>query len=413
MSPIYCNLVDQLLPMKQIVGIFMLSFICLKLNAQTDSATFTKIAEQVKKQYAPDKRSVYFNLRFKQDSVWLESSSNIALQEFDKVKPNLPNLKFQSTLVPNESLGGLEYGVANLSVSNNRANPQHAAELMTQMLLGTPVRILKKQGGFYLVKTPDNYLSWTDGSAIKPMTKEQFEAWQSAEKVIFTADYGHSYTGPTLNGYRVSDLVKGNILQILAYGKVMSKVIYPDGRIAYLETKNVMPYKKWLKELNPNAKSIIKTAETLIGVPYLWGGTSLKGVDCSGFTKTAYFLNGVIIPRDASQQALIGTALDVLENDSISVEKCLKNLKAGDLLFFSAAKRRGINGGRVSHTGIYMGNGEFIQSAGMVKVSSLVPTALNYDAGQSVTLVGARRILTAIGQPEIIRVDQHDWYGKN
>ena len=82
------------------------------------------------------------------------------------------------------------------------------------------------------------------------------------------------------------------------------------------------------------------------------------------------------------------------------------------MLFFSAAKRRGINGGRVSHTGIYMGNGEFIQSAGMVKVSSLVPTALNYDAGQSVTLVGARRLLTDIGQPEITRVDQHDWYGK-
>ena len=172
-------------------------------------------------------------------------------------------------------------------------------------------------------------------------------------------------------------------------------------------------YNQWVKQTNPSAEQILTTAKTFIGVPYLWGGTSIKGVDCSGFTKSAYFLNGIIIPRDASQQALVGLPLDVLENEDISVEKCLKNLKEGDLLFFSISKRRGINGGRVTHTAIYMGNGEFIQAAGMVKINSLVPTAVNYDAGQSPTLVGARRMLTEIGKPEITRVDQHNWYGKN
>lgn len=384
----------------------------LVVSAQSDTSAYRMQATIIQKKFAPDKRAIYFNMQIKGDSVKLESTSQEALNEFEKVKPTMANIKFTATLLPAKSLNGLEYGVSNLSVSNNRANPQNAAELMTQMLLGTPVRVLKKQGGFYLVKTPDNYLSWTDGSAIKPMTKEQYEAWQDAEKIVFIADYGHSFTGPTLNGYRVSDLVNGNILQLLAYGKVMSKVAYPDGRIAYVATKQFTPYKDWIKKSNPSAKAIIKTAETLIGVPYLWGGTSIKGVDCSGFTKTAYFLNGIVIPRDASQQALIGLAVDVLENDSISLAKCLKSLKPGDLLFFSAAKRRGINGGRISHTAIYMGDGQFIQSAGMVKVSSLVPTATNYDAGQSTTLVGARRILTEIGKPEITRVEEHDWYEK-
>lgn len=397
---------------KNLFFTLVLSFIGSFVFAQSDTSAYRLLAKEVQKKYAPDKRAIYVNLQIKGDSVWLESSSPLVLQEFEKLKPANSSIKYNSVLLPSKALNGLEYGVSNLSVSNNRANPQNAAELMTQMILGTPVKILKKQGGFYLVQTPDLYLSWTDGSAIKPMSKAEFEAWQTAEKVVFVADYGHAFAEDNVTALRVSDLVSGNILQLLAKGKTFTKVAFPDGRLGFVETAKIKPYQDWIKRKNPSAKAILTTAKTLIGVPYLWGGTSVKGVDCSGFTKTAYFLNGVIIPRDASQQALVGELIDVLENDSISVAKCLANLKAGDLLFFSTAKRRGINGGRVSHTAIYMGDGEFIQSAGMVKISSLIPTASNYDAGQSSTLVGARRILTEIGKPEITRVDEHDWYGR-
>lgn len=389
------------------------SLVVFAVKAQSDTAVYRNIALEIQKKYAPDKRAIYFNVQIKGDSVKLESTAEEAIVAFEKAKPTNSMLKFSATLLPAKSLNGFEYGVANLSVCNNRANPQNAAELMTQMLLGTPIRVLKKQGGFYLVKTPDGYLSWTDAGAIKVMDKSQFEAWQQAKKVVFTTDYGHGFSAPDLNSKRVSDLVNGNILQLQGEEKDFYKVGYPDGRIAFLPKTQGNVYKEWIKRPNPTAVAILNTAQTLLGVPYLWGGTSIKGVDCSGFTKTAYFLNGIVIPRDASQQALVGEAIDVLENDSISVTKCLKNLQPGDLLFFSAAKRRGINGGRVSHTAIYMGNGEFIQSAGMVKINSLVPNATNYDGSQSVTLVGARRLLTAIGKPEITRIDQHEWYGRN
>lgn len=381
--------------------------------AQTDTAFYRTKAVEIQKKYAPDKRSVYFNLQLRGDSAKLESTSAQAIQAFEQSIPKTEDIKFSATLLPAKTLKGMEYGVANLSVCNNRANPQNAAELMTQMLLGTPIQVLKKQGGFYLVRTPDGYLSWTDGGAVGLMDQTRFEAWQQSPKVVFVADYGHSFSEANTGSKRVSDLVSGNILQLLGQEKDFYKVGYPDGRIAYLPQTQATLYQQWVKRPNPSAEAILATAQTLLGVPYLWGGTSIKGVDCSGFTKTAYFLNGVVIPRDASQQALIGDAIDVLENDSISVAKCLKNLQPGDLLFFSAAKRRGVNGGRVSHTAIYMGNGEFIQSAGMVRINSLVPTAANYDGGQSTTLVGARRILNEIGKPEITRIDQHSWYGKN
>ncbi|MDQ7949490.1 MAG: C40 family peptidase [Pedobacter sp.] len=399
--------------MRNLVLTMVFSAIATLAFAQNDTAAYRSQFLAIQKKMAQDKRAIYFNMQIKGDSVKLESTSKEALDEFEKNRPHADAVKFVSTLLPSAALNGQTYGVANLSVCNNRANPQNQAELMTQMLLGTPVQVIKKQGGYYLVRTPDGYLAWTDGGAVKTMDAQQFEQWQASKKVVFIGEYGHSFSMADEHSQRVSDLVSGNILQVLGEEKTFFKVAYPDGRTAYIPKSQATFYSNWIKRPNPSADAILSTAQTLLGVPYLWGGTSIKGVDCSGFTKTAYFLNGIVIPRDASQQALVGDAVDVLENDTISVEKCLKNLKAGDLLFFSAAKRRGINGGRVSHTAIYMDNGEFIQSAGMVRINSLVPSAANYDGNQSKTLVGARRILTEIGKPQITRIDQHNWYGKN
>ena len=146
----------------------------------------------------------------------------------------------------------------------------------------------------------------------------------------------------------------------------------------------------------------------MLGVPYLWGGTSTKGVDCSGFTKMSYFLNGIVLPRDASQQALVGEKIDIYEDDIVNIDKCIKNLMPGDLLFFASDKKTL----RVTHTGIYIGNGQFIQAAGLVRINSMISGSANYDDFQSRTLVSARRMLNSIGESEITRVDQHPYYKK-
>lgn len=380
------------------------------VQGQADTAMYRQLAMQVQRKFAPDKRAVYMNLTMRGDSITLESSDTTVLQEFEKLRPKTGDMRYLPVLLPSPALNGRIYGVANVSVANNRSNTQHGAELMTQMLLGTPVQVLKRQGGFYLVRTPDQYLAWVDGGGLTLMNEEAFKVWKEAAKIVFTQDYGHAFSQADERSARVSDIVNGNILRLTGVENGFYKVAFPDQRIAYIRKAEARPYAEWVSRPNPDAKAVLSTAYTLMGVPYLWGGTSVKGVDCSGFTKTAYFLNGIIIPRDASQQALVGEPVDVIEKDTISIRKCLKNLQAGDLLFFSAAKRRGIKGGRITHTAIYIGNGEFIQSAGMVKVSSLIETASNYDGGQTVTLVGARRILTAIGQPQITRIDQHPWY---
>ena len=396
--------------MKTCFFFLVCSIFSVSAFSQIDTSAYRTIANAIQKQYAPDKRAVYFQVRFKADTVFVESTSKQAVEAFEKSFPADVKEKLAATVLPTKQLKDLTFGVTTISVANNRSQPFHGAELMTQTLLGTPMQVLKKQGGFYLVQSPDGYLAWTDGGSIALMNESRFREWQTAKKVVFVSDYGHALAKAEDGAARVSDLVAGNMLKLLAPEGAFTKVGFPDGREAYVPTAQLANYDTWIKRPMPNAEAILTTAQALIGVPYLWGGTSIKGVDCSGFTKTAYFLNGVIIPRDASQQALVGQKVDVLENDSISIEKCLKNLQPGDLMFFSAAKRRGINGGRVSHTAIYMGEGQFIQSAGMVKISSILPTAANYDEYQTKTLVGARRILNQVGKPEITKVEQHDWY---
>jgi len=397
--------------MKRILILGCLLNFAVSLKAQVDTAAIRTVSNQIKKEFAPDKRSVYFNIQFKGDTVFAESTSAQVLEALNNQSKDFKGVVKINTLLPSNKLSGMEYGLANLSVCNNRSAPQNAAEMMTQMILGTPVQVLKKQGGYYLVRTPDGYLSWTDATAVSVMDKTAFEEWKKSKRIIFTSDFGHAFSKADMNSSRVSDLVNGNILVLTGEEKAYYRVTFPDKRTGYIKKTDAQLFSNWLKKPNPNAEAILTTAKTLIGVPYLWGGTSIKGVDCSGFTKTSYFLNGIIIPRDASQQALVGEDIPVLEGDSISLTKCVKNLKAGDLLFFAAAKLKGISGGRITHTAIYMGDGEFIQSAGMVRINSLKPDAANFDERESKTLVSAKRFLNRIGTSEITRIDRHNWYG--
>jgi cell wall-associated NlpC family hydrolase len=204
----------------------------------------------------------------------------------------------------------------------------------------------------------------------------------------------------------VSDLVAGNIMQLISESNGFYKISFPDKRMAYIPVKKARLFDQWKDLPDPGAEEILRTARNFLGIPYLWGGTSVKGMDCSGFTKTSYFLNGIVLPRDASQQALVGEKLDINVADTVDIAKSLKTLKAGDLLFFAANKLTR----RVTHTAIYIGNGEFIQAAGLVRINSMIKGAKNYDDFQSRTMVGARRMLTAIGEPEVTRVNKHPYY---
>ncbi|MCF0057194.1 C40 family peptidase [Dyadobacter sp. CY356] len=371
------------------------------------------IAEAVRKEYAPDKRTAIFTIMA--DSVgdnYIETTELKAAQKFSDslvkagVKINIP-----VHTLPAKKLGEKIYALVNLSVVNIRSNPKNAAELATQSLLGTPLDILKKDGYYYLVRTPDRYISWLDAGAISLKTSAEMDSWKQKDKLVFVDDYGHAFVNPDRKSQRVSDLVMGDILVNEGRQKGFYKVVYPDGRTGFIPQEQMTDYKKWIKKPSPNPEQIIDIAKTMIGVPYLWGGTSVKGVDCSGFTKTAFFMNGIIIPRDASQQVMAGEQVSVLKSDKFNLDEALKNLKSGDLIFFASGKNK-LPDARVTHVALYLGNGEFIHASGNVRISSMKPDAPNYDDFETRTVVVARRYLGNVGTSGIQSVAQHEAYIK-
>jgi gamma-D-glutamyl-L-lysine dipeptidyl-peptidase len=290
-------------------------------------------------------------------------------------------------VLPDASIGQEPWALASNSVSNLRTTPGHASELSTQVLLGTPLRVLKQQEGFYFVQTPEGYLSWVDGGGIRRITEAELQAYRSAPRIIYLRAAGTAYSAPDTGAEPVIDLVLGAQLQVDGAQNSSGRFIRartPDGRIAYVPAAEAAPYDQWLANVRATESSLVATARTMIGAPYLWGGTSTKGMDCSGFTKTIYLMNGLLLPRDASQQVHIGTLID--ESGDFS------RLRPGDLLFFGRAAAAGAPE-RVTHVGMWIGDGRFIHSAGRVRINSVDPAQSDYDASNHSRYLRSKRVL--------------------
>lgn len=350
----------------------------------------TDAIQFVKQQNAPDGRVAIFSISHQLDGRKIalsgETDSKKAHEQFlDILKDLNREIVDKIRILPDTAVGNEHYAIARNSVINIRSKPKHSAELGTQGLLGMPLKVLDKKGDFYRVQTPDKYISWVDKGGITRMEKSEFDEWQSSPKVIFTQVFGYVYKDPSKNEI-ISDVTLGGLLQLNGYSDDFYKVAYPDGRQGFLSKNDGVEFQKWLQTTSASAENIEQIAKTMDGFPYLWGGTSSKGIDCSGFTKMVYLMNGFIIPRDASQQVTAGKTVD--ENLDFS------DLQKGDLLFFGK-KATETKKQRVTHVGIWLGNDkmEFIHASGNVHISSMDENQSNYDAFNKNRYLGSRRYL--------------------
>ena len=270
------------------------------------------------------------------------------------------------------------WAVTNLAVNFMREAPDYAAELGDQALMGTVVKIVDEDSYWRQIISPEPYTAWVNEMGLVEMTEEEKDEYIMAEKYIVTADYSTVREKPSMKSRQISDLVMGCLVRELydekdrpSHKGSWVEVMLPSGETGWTPRRDVENYVKWLDTRKLNAKNVLAVAERLHGTAYMWGGTSIKGVDCSGLARTCYFMNGVLLPRNASQQVNVGMA----------VEPVARRLEPGDLLFFGTPATTDKKE-RITHVGIYMGNGMYIHSSQQVRISSIDPDSPDY-AGRS------------------------------
>ncbi len=360
--------------------------------------------ETIKNQFAPDKRVALFDISAKMndEKLVLSGDTNL-LKAYNALVEKLNDNTWIDSiqLLPSNDFKGKPYGLINISTCNIRAEPRHSSELSTQAILGTPIKVYKQQGGWFYIQTPDGYLGWLNEGTFIMLTEEDFNIYKLKEKSIFIADMGRVFEQSSLKGNTIRDLSLGNIfVPIKKTGKSI-QVSLPDGQSGYVPADQLISWDEWINRVNSTREEILSTAKSLLGRPYLWGGTSSKGMDCSGFTKTVFFAHHMILPRDASQQVNVGELITTDINE-------LMKVNPGDLLFFGRKEK---DRERVTHVGIYLGKDRMIHSGdGRVQIQSLNPEHSDYIAKRRNSFLSARDMLTNSSKNGVIRVSESPWY---
>lgn len=301
-------------------------------------------------------------------------------------------------LLPDAALlEGKTAGIINVSLANLRSKPGHSQELATQALLGTPIQVLDFKDGWYLVRTPDRYIAWLEPGAFVGLTPAKAAAWLESDLRVYVENTAEASTTPNSSEY-VTDLIAGGVIGYadeVEEGK--TRIYLPDGMEGWIENTGLYEVPKWFSPDSLNVQYLLSTAALLKGRSYLWGGTSINAMDCSGFTKTAYYLNGYVIPRDASQQVHAGIEVELTPD--------FKNLEPGDLLFFGRYREDGSE--KITHVGFYTGKGRFLHAGadnGRIMEQSLLPEAEDFAEHRLKSLLRARRL--SPGTPGVIPVGE-------
>ena len=376
----------------------IISLLLAVVSMTAPAMTLVEALNELKTRIAPDKRTAVWDIKAaNQGGKWVLSGT-VGTQAQKKaiqatMLKNGYNYTDKITVLEDGIPAARKWALVKLSIATLRTEPKHSAEVATQGIMGAPVKVLQKDGEWYRVQMADDYIAYVPESSLAFKTELQMKSWRKAKRYIVTC-YDSRLVTEAHGDETVSDLVMGNILEFKAESGKWLKLATPDGRVGWVDAADVAELSQWSQQ-GFSAAQIEKTARRMMGSGYLWGGTSTKVTDCSGLTKVAYLSNGIILQRDASQQALTGKIMKK-GTDWHSYE-------TGDLLFFGNEKT-----GRVTHVGLYLRDGKYIHCSGQVKINSLDPKASDYPYLYSP--LSASRIKGMVGTKGIVALKNHPWY---
>ncbi len=293
--------------------------------------------------------------------------THVALIEFLK-RLGFTSLEDRIETLPSSDLGDNRFAFVTSTHSLARERPGADEEVVTDCLLGEPLCVLKKaENGFLLCHTGEGYVGYVLANDVYRVNSRQFQQYQAGPMVVLTGDYQME------DGRR---LPAGARIKYLKKIERELRVELPGGQQATLPQSSCCLYDG---RSNQRVQRVIQGARRLLGTPYLWGGKTSIGTDCSGLIQTAFAAEGIYLPRDASQQIYLGRLT--------GTRWYRAGMRAGDTLYFLGSR------GKIRHTALYLGEGQYIEAVRkVVRITSFRPEDPNYDQLRSQSFVFAKRL---------------------
>ena len=291
-----------------------------------------------------------------------------------------------------------DWAVINTSSVFMRETASYTSENVSQSRMGTPVQVLERTGYWVKIRTPEPYEGWVNELTLAPYPA----AYTALDRYICITENSFVYAEASLDAARLSDLKMSDIIRarkVNQSAEEWTAVQLWDGREGWVPAAHLADFAAWMEGAGRLAAKaaqtgsagsgiaaaqiagdLVCTARLYLGAPYLWGGMSTGLFDCSGLVGFCYFMAGIQLPRDASQQINCGTPVE------------FSDMQAGDLVFFGEK--------RVSHVALCTGPGRIIHSSQIVRENSLIEGEPDYYGRN---ILGIRRMIGTLPEKNLIR----------
>ncbi len=226
-------------------------------------------------------------------------------------------------------------------VQNMYSRPSLDADVVSQAIYGANVEVMEESGGWAHIRTADDYTGWTPAEALRTGQTYGTRGRVAEVRGLFAHLYREASVTKHAPLLTVPFETKLEVIAELPEDNRWLQVRLPDDRPAWVQSGDIQFDAKPL-----SIPEAIELGKRFLGLPYTWGGTSSFGYDCSGFTQMLCRRRGIHMPRDAQPQADWSGVAPVKRAD----------LKPGDLLYFGTSDKK------ITHTGIYIGNGQFLDA---------------------------------------------------
>jgi len=338
-----------------------------------------QLIDSVRRAHVPDFRSGVFEVAIEQRDaatvVTGQSTHAAAVSDLvERLRAAGVQATDEVTLLPDPGFGTSRFGVARSAITPIYAEPRLPAPQISQLVLGMRVELLSRDADWVRIRGEDGYIGWVHSGYVEAGPEDWAFAWERATTGEPVVSLGAELLDE--EGWTIARLPWGS--RLVRYSGAYQLL---DGRRGTIANGEVVDVDRLVDRFPPRGESVARTARRWLGAPYLWGGVTLNGVDCSGFTQAVMWMHGIALPRDSDLQSRTGAAVEVGDD--------LHELRAGDLLYFAET------GARVSHVAISLGSTHIIHSAlgnGGVDINDLAGSS-PFEERLRGMLVEVRRML--------------------